>query len=190
VPGEFVFLDGDAPEWFYVISEGRVKVLKLSSLGKDIVIAFLEPGEILGEVAVLQNKPYPASVQSIDETQMLGIRREDFLSFYARRPEVALKIMNVLGERLTHAYGRICDIAGERVEQRLVRALLMLSATLGPVLPFTRHDIADIAGTTTETTIRIMGRLKDAGIISSSRGKIVILDETRLRLMSVAPPQV
>jgi len=187
--GEFVFWEGDAPEWFYVIAEGRVKVLKHASRGKEIVIAFLEAGEILGEVAVFQNKPYPASVQAVDQTRILGIKREEFLSFLDRRPQVALMITSVLGARLRHAYGRIGDIAGERVEQRLVRTLLMLFSTLGPTLPFTRHELADMSGTTTETAIRVLSRLRDTGVISSTRGKIIILDEDRLRLMSIAPPQ-
>jgi len=188
--GEFVFWDGDAPDWFYMVAGGRVKVLKHSSLGKEFVIAFFGPGEMFGEVAVFENKPYPASAQAVAETKVLGIKREDFLSFLAHRPQVALTIINVLGGRLRDAQGRLRDIAGERVEQRLARTLLMLSAKLGPTLPFTRQEIADMAGTTMETAIRVMSRLKDGGIIRSVRGKTVILDETKLRLLSEGPPQV
>jgi CRP/FNR family transcriptional regulator len=187
-PGEFVFWDEDAPDWFYMVAEGRVKVIKHSSLGKEFIIAFFEPGEMFGEVAVFENKPYPASAQAVTETSVLGIRKEDFLSFLAQRPEVALRIINVLGGRLRDAQARLRDIAGERVEQRLARTLLMLSSKLGPALPFTRQEIADMAGTTTETAIRIMSRLKDKGIIRSARGKTIIVDETKLRLLSEGPP--
>ncbi len=189
-PGEFVFWDEDAPYWFYMVAEGRVKVVKHSSLGKEFIIAFFGPGEIFGEVAVFENKPYPASAQAVSETKVLGIRREDFLSFLAHHPEVALRIINVLGGRLRDAQSRLRDIAGERVEQRLARTLLMLSSKLGPALPFTRQEIADMAGTTSETAIRVMSRLKDGGIIRSSRGKTIIVDETRLRLLSEGSPQV
>lgn len=189
-PGEFVFWDGDAPEWFYMVAEGRVKALKQSSLGKDFVIAFFGPGEIFGEVAVFENKPYPASAQAVAETKVLGIRREDLLSFLAHRPEVALRIINILGARLRDAQGRLRDIAGERVEQRLTRTLLMLSSKLGTTLPFTRQEIADMAGTSTETAIRVMSRLKDEGIIRSVRGKTIIVNETTLRLLSEGLPQV
>lgn len=188
--GEFVFWDGDEPDWFYIIAEGKIKVLKHSSSGKDFIIAFFGPGEMFGEVAVFENKPYPASSQAADETTVLGIKREDFLAFLANRPQVVLRIINVLGGRLRDAQGRLRDIAGERVEQRLARTLLMLSSKLGPDLPFTRQEIADMAGTTTETAIRVMSRLKDGGIIRSGRGKTVILDETKLRLLSEGPPQV
>jgi len=189
-PGEFVFWDGDAPDWFYMVAEGTVKVLKHSSSGKEFLIAFFGPGEMFGEVAVFENKPYPASAQAMAEISVLAIRREDFLSFLAHRPEVSIRIMSVLGERLRDAQGRLRDLVGERVEQRLARTLLMLSSKLGPSLPFTRQEIADMAGTTIETTIRVMSRLKDRGIIRSARGKTIILDEIKLRLLSEGPPHV
>jgi len=187
---EFIFWDGDAPEWFYTVAEGKVKVLKHSSLGKEFIIAFFGPGEMFGEVAVFENKPYPASAQAVAETKVVGIKREDFLSFLANRPQVALRIINVLGGRLRDAQGRLRDLAGERVEQRLASLLLMLSSKLGLTLPFTRQEIADMVGTTTETAIRVMSHLKDRGIIRSVRGKVIILDEEKLRLLSEGPPQV
>ena len=188
--GEFIFWDGDAPELFYVIGEGRIKVTKHSSSGKEFIIAFFGPGEMFGEVAVFENKPYPASAQAVIDTQVLGIRREELLSFLACHPEVASRIIYVLGGRLRDAQQRLRDMAAERVEQRLARILLMLSSRLGPALPFTRQEIADMTGTTTETAIRVMSRLKDGGIIRSVRGKTVIVDEARLRLLSEGPPQV
>jgi CRP/FNR family transcriptional regulator len=189
-PGEFVFWEEDAPEWFYVVAEGRIKIIKHSSLGKEFIIAFFGPGEMFGEVAVFEDKPYPASAQAAVETRVLGIQKKDFLSFLARRPQVAVRIISVLGGRLREAHSRLKDLAGERVEQRLARTLLMLSSRLGSTLPFTRQEIADMAGTTTETAIRFMSRLKDGGIIRSVRGKTTIIDEARLRLLGEGPPQV
>jgi CRP/FNR family transcriptional regulator len=188
--GEFIFWEGDSPDWFYIVAEGQVKALKHSSLGKEFIIAFFGPGEMFGEVAVFENKPYPASAQAVGQTRVLGIKREDFLSFLTSHPEVALRIINILGGRLREAQSRLRDFAGERVEQRLARTLLMLSSKLGSTLPFTRQEIADMAGTTTETAIRFMSRLRERGIIRSVRGKTVILDETKLILLSEGPPQV
>lgn len=188
--GEFIFWEGDPAQWFYVVASGRIKVMKHSSLGKEFVIAFFGPSEMFGEVAVFENKPYPGSAQAATDTEVLGIRREDLLSFLAHRPEVALRIINVLGGRLREAQGRLSDLAGERVEQRLARTLIMLSAKLGPTLPFTRQEIADMSGTTIETTIRVMSRLKRANIIRSGRGKTVILDEVKLRELSDGPPRI
>ena len=187
---EFIFWDGDSPDWFYIIAEGKVKVLKHSSQGRDFIIAFFGPGEMVGEVAVFENKPYPASAQAMAETRVVAIKREALLSFLANRPQVALRIINVLGGRLRDAQSRLRDLAGERVEQRLASLLLMLSSKLGFILPFTRQEIADMAGTTTETAIRVMGHLKDRGIIRSVRGKVIIQDEEKLRVLSEGPPQV
>ena len=189
-PNEFIFWDGDAPEWFYIVAEGKVKVLKYSSSGKEFIIAFFGPGEMFGEVAVFENKPYPASAQAAAKTKVVGIKRESFLSFLANRPQLALRIINVLGGRLRDAQSRLRDLAGERVEQRLASVLLMLSAKLGLTLPFTRQGIADMAGTTTETAIRVMSNLKDRKIIRSVRGKVIILNEEKLRLLSEGPPRV
>ncbi len=190
VPNEFIFWDGDAPEWFYIVAEGKVKVLKHSSLGKEFIIAFYGHGEMFGEVAVFENKPYPASAQAVAETKVVGIKREDFLSFLANRPQVALNIINILGGRLRDAQSRLRDLAGERVEQRLASVLLMLSAKIGLTLPFTRQELADMVGTTTETAIRVMSHLKDRGIIRSVRGKVIILDKEKLSLLSEGPPRV
>ena len=189
-PDEFVFWEGDAPEYFYTVTEGRVKIAKYSSSGKEFIVAFFSPGEMFGEVAVFEDKPYPASAQAVTDTRVLAIKKDDFLSFLATRPRVALSIISVLGERLRDAQSRLKDMAGERVEQRLATTLLMLSAKLGATIPFTRQELANMAGTTTETAIRVTSQLKERGIIRTVRGRIIILDETKLRLLSKGPPLV
>jgi CRP-like cAMP-binding protein len=187
-PGEFIFWEGDQPRWFYLVAEGRVKILKHSSLGKEFVIAYFGPGEMFGEVAVFERKSYPGSAQAVAQTRVLEIRGDDFRSFLASRPELSLRIIHILAGRLRDAQGRLRDLAGERVEQRLARTLLMLHSKLGPTLPFTRQEIADMAGTTTETAIRFMSRLRHAGIVRSARGKTIIVDESKLRLLGEGPP--
>lgn len=188
--GEFLFWEGDAPARFYVVASGKVKVLKHSSLGKEFVVAFFGPGEIFGEVAVFEERPYPASAQAISDTEVLGIGRDRFLAFLSGHPEVSLRIINMLGGRLRDAQNRLNALAGERAEQRVAKTLLMLSSKLGQSLRFTRQEIADMSGTTIETTIRVMSRMKSGGIIRSHRGRTDILDESRLRLLSEGPPLV
>ncbi len=188
--GETIFWEGDSSDWFYIIASGQIKVTKLSSLGKETIIAFFGTGEMFGEVAVFDNKPYPASSQAVGEARLLGIRKEAFLKFLAGHPTVALHIINELSHRLRDAQNRLRDLAGERVEQRLARMLLMLSDKIGKTLPFTRQEISDMSGTTTETTIRILSQWKERGIIESVRGKITILDEVKLRLLGEGPPAV
>ena len=190
IASEFIFWDGDEPSWLYIITEGNVKVFKHSPAGKEFIIAFFSSGETFGEVAIFGNKPYPASAQAVSETRVLAIKREEFLSFLANSPQVALRIINVLGERLRDAQSRLRDFAAARVEQRLAGILVMLSSKLGLTLPFTRQEIADMAGTTTETAIRVMSQFKDRGIIRSTRGKVTIINMQKLMLLSEGPPSV
>ncbi len=189
-PDEFIFWEDDEPDYFYVITRGRIKVVKHSSSGKEFIIAFFGPGEMFGEVAVFEGKPYPASAQVISASKVLGIKRQNFLDFLATHPQVALRIINILGGRLRDAQGRLKDLAGERVEQRLARILLMLASRMGNTLPFTRQELADMAGMTTETAIRLTSRLRERGIIRSFRGQLIILDEVKLRLLAEGPPTV
>lgn len=187
---EFILWEGEPAEWFYVVAEGKVKIVKQSSNGRDFIIAFFGQGEMFGEAAVFENKPYPASAQAATNARVLAIKRDDFISFLGSQPQVAMRIIDVLGGRLRDAQSRLGDLASKRAEQRLANLLIMLSSKLGQTLPFTRQEIADMSGLTVETAIRIMSRLKEGSIIRSSRGKVTIIDEEKLRLLSEGPPRV
>ena len=189
-PGSFIFWEGDSPHYFYIVAKGRIRALKNSSAGREVTIAFFENYEMFGEVAVFQNMPYPASAEAVVDTDILQINMDDFLSFLGRSPQVALRIISILGERLREAQERFKDIAGERVEQRIARILLMLSGKNGPVLLYKRQEIAEMSGTTTETAIRIMVRFKEMEVIDSARGKITILNARKLKLLSEGPPRI
>lgn len=190
VEREMVFWEGDDSDWFYMIAEGKVKVHKTSSTSKDIILSFFGPGEMFGEVAVFENKPYPATAQAITATRLVAINKSDLKLFLLKHPEITLKIIAILSGRLREAQERLRDLAGERVEQRLARLLIRLAARLGPVLPFTRQEISDMSGTTTETTIRVLSQWNKRGITRSVRGKITIIDETKLNLLAEGPPAV
>ncbi len=155
--------------------------------GREFVVAFFGPGDVFGEVAAFEDKPYPASAQATEPASVLAVNKEGFARFLAGNPQVALKIINMLGGRLRDALARLRDLAGERVEQRIAGILLMLSSKFGPDLPFTRQEIADMAGTTIETTIRVMARLKESCVIKSARGRITVLDKNSLRAVSEGP---
>lgn len=185
-----LFWEGDKPDYFYVIRQGRVKILKHSSQGKEMIISFFGPGDMIGEVAVFDDKPYPATAQAMETTDIIRIGRAKFLQIITDFPEITLGIIKALGARLRESQSRLRDMATERVEQRVARILLMLSEKLGDSLPFTRQEIADMTGTTTETAIRVLSQFNERGITASRRGHIIILDSVRLELLSQGPPQV
>lgn len=185
---ETILWEGAPPDWFYIVAEGKVKVVKFASSGKELIVAIFTPGHTFGEVAVFDGIPYPATAVSVGRSTVLGIKRDAFLRYLGENPTVALKIINLLGGRLRDAHDRLRDMAGERVEQRIANTLLMLSAKLGPTIPFTRQEIAAMTGITTETAIRLTTRLKESGIITAHRGQITILDEPRLKALSDGSP--
>ncbi len=188
--GQSIFWEGDDSGWFYIVVEGKVKVSKLASSGKEIILSFFGPGDMFGEAAVFENKPYPASAQAVSATRLLGIRKTDFIQLLQKNPATCFGIIGVLAGRLRETQNRLRDLAGERVEQRMARLMLMLSAKLGGTLPFTRQELSDMAGTTTETTIRLLSQWKARGIIRSVRGKITITDELKLKLLAEGPPGI
>ncbi|MCX6013672.1 MAG: cyclic nucleotide-binding domain-containing protein, partial [Chloroflexi bacterium] len=89
--GAFVFMEGASPDWFYAVAEGNIKVFKISSSGKELIVAVFGPGDIFGEVAVFENKPYPASAQAMTGVKVLGIKNQDFVKFIVEHPQLALK---------------------------------------------------------------------------------------------------
>jgi CRP/FNR family transcriptional regulator len=188
--GSYVFWEDDPPGYLYILVSGRIKILKHSEQGRDVIITFFGRGEMFGEVAILENKPYPASAIATEPSKVLAISRKDFLSFVSKYPGASIGIIGILSSRLREAQNRLRSMASQRVEQRLAGTLLTLSNKIGGTLPFTRQQLAEMSGTTTETAIRFFVRLKDGGIIKSGRGQIIILDKRKLKLLSEGPPKL
>jgi CRP/FNR family transcriptional regulator len=120
--------------------------------------------------------------------ELLSVTRTDFFTFLRDNPDLALEIITELGQRLREAQNTIRALAMERVEWRIARTLLMLSRKAGVVeadgvsidLPLTRQDIADMAATTVETTIRVLSNFKKLGLVETEKGKIIIRDKSKL----------
>jgi CRP/FNR family transcriptional regulator len=185
--GDFIINEGDPPNFLYVIEKGRVKLFKSSSSGKNFTLHFAIRGNALNAMPLFEGKAHFLSAQAMDETTVLGIKRERWLSIVNKYPSVAMKILIIQTEVIKSAYERIIDLVGERVEQRLYNVLLTLNAEFGSSLLFTCEEIGELVGTTTETTIRILGKLKALGVIRSGRGEIVIADQKKLWNLSVTP---
>jgi len=191
--GQFMYSEGDLLEYFYLVAEGRLKILKHSPSGKDVIVAFSGPGEILGNVSLSSEKPHFYSAQSMIETKVLAIKGDDLRTFLSNDPQVGFEVLRkmllVADQRLTSALIRLVDLAAERAEHRLAYTLFTLSSEVGRTLPFTRQEVAQMAGTTTETAIRFVSRLKKAGVVRAPRRKIHIIDQTKLGLLAGDLPQ-
>jgi CRP/FNR family transcriptional regulator len=180
--GTFIFKDGDPANFFYIVHEGLVQVHKTSSSGKNVTFTIAKRGDTL-TASALSLENYFVSTQAMNDVTVLRIGRKEFLAFVSRHPSVAMGIMALMSQRLNREYERIVDIVGEEVELRLVHSLSILASKFGTTLSLTRQELANFAGTTTETAIRVLSKLKKKGVIScsASRGEIVISDLTKLR---------
>ena len=186
---DYIFLEGEAPEALYIIKTGKVKVLRHSTDGKDVVLRVGGVGHLLGTVAVFDGGGYPGTAQVIEECTALVIARNDCLTLVNRYPVFALAVISDLGARLRSSAEQIRSLAVERVEQRIARILLKLAETAGTdspegrviEMPFTRQDVADMTGTTVETAIRVMSKFRRQELIKTRRGKVVLVELAALQ---------
>lgn len=185
---EHIFFEGDPPLWVYIVTEGRIKLLKYSEDGKAIILHLSQPGEMFGGVAAFGRRPYPFTAQALVPSHVLKISGPDFYAIMERYPEVSNQVVQELAARLIEAHETMKNLAIERVEQRIAHTLLKLANpgygsepnSLIIDIPLTRQDIAEMAGTTVETTIRTLSKWRKAGIVGSRNGKVLIRDLARL----------
>ncbi len=189
---EMIFAEGEPPEWFYIVASGKVKITKTSQDGKEIILEVISPNDIFGGVAVLRNFPYPASAVAMEDTEALKISRKNLLRLVDRFPNLMYCIAMQLGDRMKSSHDSLKNIALERVEARIAALLLKLASKVGIEskegllidMRLTKQDVADMVGTTVETSIRTFSRFKKEGLLSDADGRIVILDREGLAALS------
>lgn len=180
--GEYLVREEEESGHFYVLVEGRFKAFLTSSLGKDVTLYnFLRPGEMLGPASIFRDRPSSGSIQALVSSRALRFRDKEFIAFILKHPQTCLEIIKILAARTSELNRRLRDVAGERVEQRIYRILYVLSQRIGLELNLTRQELSDMVGSTTETVIRVLSSLKKKGIITSSRGRVILLDKEKLR---------
>lgn len=178
----YIFMEGDPSDWFYVTASGRVKIVKHTITGKDIILEIMSPGDIFGGVAVLDKKPFPASAQAMEPVSVIRINRKNLINIMEEHPALKLEVVKYFSGRLRDAHETLKNIATERVEKRIASLLLKLSEKVGTDdkgyrkidFPLTRQEIAEMVGTTVETSIRTMSKFQKQGMVKSLQRKITV----------------
>ncbi len=186
---DYVFMEGDPAVWFCVLRSGRVKIVRHSRAGRDVVLEVLGPGEVFGAVAVIEKRPYPAAAQAIEPSVVVKIPGEVIVTLADRQPSLIKEIALMMGRRLRAAHDSVKSLAIDPVEARLAGALLRLGEREGSrtpqglVLPFhlTRQSLGDMTGTTVETTIRVVSRWLKEDLVADENGRLVLRDVETLR---------
>lgn len=182
----YLFFQGDPPEALYLIWRGRVKLVRHTDQGRDVVVTVLGPGQLIGEMAIFDGRPYSMTAVTLEDTAVVTITRNDLMTIIHRYPEVSFEVILELNRRLRLCHDLVRSLAVDRVEQRIARALLRLKDLGGKPTPdgagimidihLTRQDISEMTGTTVETAIRVMSRFRKQGLTKNHKGRTVLLD--------------
>jgi CRP/FNR family transcriptional regulator, polysaccharide utilization system transcription regulator len=181
--GQTIFYEGNHSNGLYCIYNGKVKLTKLGEDGKEQVVRFGKTADILGYRALLSNEPYQATATAVEDCQICHLSRDKFMELIHDNPKLSWNTMQLLSKDLRSAEQHLINIAQKTVKERIAEALILLQSTFGFLddnktldIVLTRSEIADIAGTTTETTIRTLAELNKEGLIYLKGKAIKILN--------------
>jgi CRP/FNR family transcriptional regulator, nitrogen oxide reductase regulator len=186
--GDFVFLEGSPATSLNVLAEGRVKVIRETDDGQEVILRLIEAGEIFGGAGGWGEPAYPASARAQEDAVVLQLPAESFSELIAHQPAFALAVVHELGQRLRNAEARIRELQTERVERRIARVLLRLANKTGVKTAqgielgtrLTRQDLAELVGTTLSTASRTLSAWDQQGIVAAGREHVTILQPHQL----------
>jgi CRP-like cAMP-binding protein len=184
-----IYRQGDASIAVFFVESGTVKLSYIDPTGKRISLAPRGPGEIFGELALIGERHRNHHAEALEESTLIQVHRDHFLSFVQSRPELLLQLLEVLGQRIREFEGLVQDLAFRDIESRLSRQLLLLSSEYGVktkngiLIGFrlTHRDLAEMIGSARENTTMALNRLARQGLLDKRRYQIVIKDLQGLR---------
>ena len=194
--GELLFSEGEPCSGLHIIVRGKVRIFKTSASGREQVLAENVPGESIAEIPIFDGGPYPASAAAVEDTDLAFISRRDFNAYCLDHPEVALKVLSVVGARLRRLVGIIEELSFTTIRQRLISALIKLAQNEGKTtargiefqLPSTHQELAHQLGTVRELISRNLMRLQAEGLLDVDARQIVVKDIKGLSAILEAAP--
>lgn len=182
-PEEMLFWEGEPCAGIFLLTRGSVKILKSSSGGREMMLALETAPSTVAELPLFDGGPYPASARALDAVTTLFINKNDFHQACRQYPEIALKVLAVVGRRLRHLVGVVQAMTFGSVTQRLARLILDTSAQAGAnqfEFGLTHQELASRLGTVREVVSRNLTRFRTLGLIRIDGGKLSILDRPAL----------
>lgn len=184
--GEEIFAEDEAADFLPVVLAGKVKMIRFLEAGKEVIIGIFGDGEMFAVPPVFDGAPYPSTAIAMENTKILLLYRKDFLRLLRESSEFSFAVIAWMCEMLREKTATIQNLATASPEHRAGNILLRLTkneaAETEPItIKLRRQDIAEMAGLTTETTIRAIRKLAAKNLIEIQRGKIIIHDSELLR---------
>ncbi len=182
--GDVIVRKGAVGGGMMAVVEGRVKISTVSPDGKEAILDFISPGEVFGEIALLDNGERTADATAMEACQVLVLERRDFLPFLERHPQTCIKLLSVLCGRLRQTNQLIEDSLFLKVESRLAKRLLGFTRQYGEPRPegilihikLSQQEIAALIGVTRESVNKQLSAWQERGWVKVSRGAILVTD--------------
>jgi CRP/FNR family cyclic AMP-dependent transcriptional regulator len=183
--GTVLFRKGDHPHSLLMVLDGVVKVSAPSPDGREIVFSLIRSGEILGEIALFDGHPRTADATAMTDCELLVIDRRDFIPFVQERPGVALRIIELLCERLRRTSEQVEDVAFRYIDGRLAKTLLRLSrqqgaADAGGLIRITQRELGNMVGMSRESINKQLMSWQKSGLLDVIKGGVILKDPDSL----------
>jgi CRP/FNR family transcriptional regulator len=187
--GEVVFRENDDSDTCYVVRSGHARAVREHADGRQITLATFGPGDIFGELAMFDDERRSATVEAIDDLDVLGIPGVDMRQLLVRFPDIAVKLVIALGRRLRAANERLARQSFQTVQSRVAAVLAQLveqaraegAAERDVLVTATQTELAQLAGSSRESASRFLAVLERAGVISQGRGRLTVHDPAALQ---------
>jgi CRP-like cAMP-binding protein len=178
-----VYLEGDEPTRVYFVKAGRVKTVKTTDGGKELITGFYGPGEFFGYLPLLQHTAHADSAVAVDDAELVYIPKDDFAQLLLRNPEVGQQFIRLLAGRVSEREQQLLGMAYSSIRRRVADTLLHLHAQAGPDghIHFTRDDLAAMVGTAPESLIRTLSEFRADGLVELLPKSIRVLQPEKLR---------
>lgn len=188
-PSEALFAQGDPPSHLHALASGAVKMWRDTPSGARMIVRFMNPGDLLGCVAVFRQIPFPANATAETECRTLAWPSDRIGALLKEYPVLSANALTIVGERTAEMLQRVQELSTEPVERRIAGALLRLLDKAGPsagaaapiILRVSRRDLAELTGSTLHTVSRTISAWEDRGFVRGGRGRVAILDPERLK---------
>ncbi len=186
--GEVIFHEGSMPQGVYVVCTGKVKIYKSSRTGQQLTTRVESPGDLLGQVTLLANDgPYTGTGEALEPSVVSMIDAASFNDFLARFPQASSALLRELSRDVRRGENKARDIAFKPARGRLADTLLRMMAPKKPypiVAGIKRRDLAEMAGLTIETTVRLLKDFEEREVLRKKEKDLLIISEERLRALA------
>ena len=183
---QIIFSEGESSAFLPIVERGKIKMVRYPDVDKEVIIGIFEAGEMFAVPPVFDGAPYPSTAVAMEETTLLLLYRKDFLQLLRESSEFSFAVIGWMCGMLREKTATIKNLATASPEQRVGNVLLRLAEKEGGgaaavKISLRRQDIAEMAGLTTETTIRAIRKLAAKDLVKIVHGKIILEQAERLR---------